>query len=88
LCSIAAASRNHPQVNLGLSTRGALALMRCARIAAALRDAEFVAPDDVKSMARFVLPHRLMLTPDAALEGVSDQQVAKNILDSVKVPRQ
>jgi len=85
---IAAASRNHPQVNLGVSTRGALALMRCARIAAALRDAEFVAPDDVKSMARFVLPHRLMLTPDAALEGVSDQQVAHSILDGVKVPRQ
>jgi len=85
---IAATSRNHPQINLGLSTRGALALMRCARIAAALRDAEFVAPDDVKAMARFVLPHRLMLTPDAALEGVGDLQVAQSILDSVKVPRE
>ena len=85
---IAAASRNHPHANLGLSTRGALALMRCARIAAALRGAEFVAPDDVKSMVRFVLPHRLMMTADAALEGISDQQVAQSILDSVKVPRQ
>jgi MoxR-like ATPase len=85
---IAAASRNHPQANLGLSTRGALALMRCARVAAALRDAEFVAPDDVKSMVRFVLPHRLMMTADASLEGISDQKVAQSILDSVKVPRQ
>ena len=85
---IAAASRNHPQINLGLSTRGALALMRCARIESALRDAEFVAPDDVKAMARFVLPHRLMLTPDAALEGVGDLQVAQSILDSAKVPRE
>ena len=86
--AIAAASRNHPQVNLGLSTRGALALMRCGRIAAALRDAEFVAPDDVKAMARFVLPHRLMLTPDAALEGVGDLQVAQSIVDGVNVPRE
>jgi MoxR-like ATPase len=85
---IAAASRNHPQVNLGLSTRGALALMRCARIEAALRDLEFVAPDDVKAMALFVLPHRLMLTPDAALEGISDQKVAQSILENVQVPRQ
>jgi len=86
--AISAASRNHPQINLGLSTRGALSLMRCARIEAALRDAEFVAPDDVKAMARFVLPHRLMLTPDAALEGVGDLQVAQSIVDAVKVPRE
>jgi len=85
---IAAASRNHPQINLGLSTRGALALMRCARIESALRDAEFVAPDDVKAMARFVLPHRLMLTPDAALEGVGDPQVAQSILDGVEGRRE
>lgn len=86
--AIAAASRNHPQINLGLSTRGALALMRCARIAAALRDGDFVAPDDVKAMARFVLPHRMMLTPDAALEGIGDLQVAQSIVDGVKVPRE
>ena len=84
---IAAASRVHAQVSLGLSTRGALALMRCARIEAALRSGEYVTPDDVKVVAKPVMAHRLVLTPDALLEGVQPESVLHAILSQVKVPR-
>lgn len=85
---VAATSRGHHHVSLGLSTRGALGLMRCARIEAALRGAEFVTPDDVKAVARPVMAHRLVLTPDAQLEAVQAQQVVDEVLGSVKVPRE
>ena len=81
------ASREHPRVSLGLSTRGALALMKAARVAAGLRGAEFVAPDDVKDVAPWVMPHRLVLTPEAALEGARDLEVVRALLADTPVPR-
>ncbi len=85
--AIAKASREHPQIALGLSTRGALALLRAARVAAALRGSEFVAPDDVKFAVPWTVPHRLTLSADAALEGRSDHAVASAVLERVAVPR-
>ena len=85
--SVATASRAHPHVSLGLSTRGALAVMRCARVEAALRGAEFVTPDDVKTVTRAVVNHRLILSPDASLEGVRGEDVVDAVLDQVPVPR-
>jgi len=84
---LARASREHAHVALGLSTRGALALLRGARIHAALRGADFVAPDDVKAMAPLVMPHRMALAPEALLEGVSELAVTQRILELVPVPR-
>jgi MoxR-like ATPase len=84
---IARASREHPRVSLGLSTRGALALMKAARVAAGLRGADFVAPDDVKDVAQWVMPHRLVLTPEAALEGARDLEVVRALLADTPVPR-
>ncbi len=84
---IGASSRTHEHVSLGLSTRGALALMRSARIEAALRGGQFVTPDDVKLVARPVMGHRLILTPDAALEGIDAAHVVEAILDQTEVPR-
>jgi MoxR-like ATPase len=84
---IATASRTHAQVSLGLSTRGALGLMRCARVEAALRGGAFVTPDDVKAVARPVMAHRLMLTPEAQLEGVDTGAMTDSILGQVSVPR-
>jgi MoxR-like ATPase len=84
---LAAASREHPRLALGLSTRGLLALVKAARVAAGLRAAEFVTPDDVKQVAPWVLSHRLVLTPEATLEGVSDAQVVDNLLTTTPVPR-
>jgi MoxR-like ATPase len=84
---IAAASRQHPRLSLGLSTRGALALLKSARITAGLRGGEFVTPDDVKEAAPWVISHRLVLTPEAALEGLADIDVVRSLLAETPVPR-
>ena len=84
---LAAASREHPRLSLGLSTRGALALIKSARITAGLRGGDFVAPDDVKEAAPWVVAHRLVLTPEAALEGLTDLDVVRALLAETPVPR-
>jgi MoxR-like ATPase len=87
ILELAQASRQHSHLTLGLSTRGALAVLRAARIAAALRGGAFVTPDDVKEMVPSVISHRLVLAPEAMLEGVSTQALVQRILDQVPVPR-
>lgn len=84
---IASASRVHANINLGLSSRGALALMRTARVEAALRGGDFVTPDDVKCVANTVMAHRLILSADAMLEGQQHSQLVDDILNQVDVPR-
>jgi MoxR-like ATPase len=84
---LAQASRQHAHLTLGLSTRGALAVLRAARIAAALRGSGFVAPDDVKEMLPSVIAHRLVLAPEAMLEGVTTQSIVQRLLNQVPVPR-
>lgn len=84
---LAAASRQHPGLSLGLSTRGALALLKAARITAGLRGGDFVTPDDVKEAAIWVIAHRLVLTPEAALEGSMDIDVVRSLLAETPVPR-
>jgi MoxR-like ATPase len=85
--ALAQASRQHAHLTLGLSTRGALAVLRAARIAAALRGSAFVAPDDVKEMLPMAVAHRLSLSPEAMLEGVTTQQIVQRLLEQVPVPR-
>ncbi|HEV3179520.1 MAG TPA: MoxR family ATPase [Steroidobacteraceae bacterium] len=84
---LAAATREHPRLALGLSTRGALALLKAARIVAGLRAGDFVTPDDVKQAAPWILAHRLVLTPEASLEGASDAEIVKSVLATTPVPR-
>jgi MoxR-like ATPase len=84
---LARASREHGRLLLGLSTRGALALLRAARIATALRGGEFVTPDDVKEVAVQVMAHRLVLSPETLLEGARDVDVVRGLLADTPVPR-
>jgi len=84
---IAAASRADARLSLGLSTRGALCLVKAARIVAGFRGGDFVTPDDVKEAAPWVMAHRLVLTPEAALEGLVDIDVARGLLAETPVPR-
>ena len=84
---LARASREHNRPTLGLSTRGALALLKAARVSAGLRGSEFVTPDDVKQVAPAVMAHRLVLTPEAALEGAADLDVVRALLAETPVPR-
>lgn len=87
ILGIARASREHAQIALGLSTRGALALLLAARVAAGLRGSEFVTPDDVKLVVPWVIPHRLTLSSEAALEGRTDRELTRTLLERVPVPR-
>lgn len=85
--ALAKASREHSYISLGLSTRGALALLRAARVAAGLRGSEFVTPDDLKLVAPWVIAHRLTLSSEAALERRSALTIVRELLERVPVPR-
>jgi MoxR-like ATPase len=85
--AIADASRRHPQSSLGLSTRGVLSLMRCARVQAAIEGRDFVTPDDIKLLAEPVMRHRLQLSPDALLQGLGSDELVAAILQQVEVPQ-
>jgi MoxR-like ATPase len=61
--------------------------VRSARIAAGMRGADFVTPDDVKDVAPLVIPHRLVLAPEAILEGVNEVTITQRLLDQTAVPR-
>jgi MoxR-like ATPase len=87
VAEIAKASRSEPRLSLGLSTRGALALMRCARVEAACQGRDYVVPDDVKGIATHITAHRLVLTPEASLEGIDCVQVYNDIAARVPAPR-
>ena len=87
ITQICGASRTSPQVQLGASPRASQALLACARTAAALQGRDFITPDDVKYVAPPVLRHRILLRPDAEIEGLTPDQVVAGILASVPVPR-
>src|SRR5262249_19092102 len=80
-------TRNHRSVYLGASPRGSLGLVACARAHAATEGRRYAVPDDVKSFAAPVLRHRIVLHPDAELEGVSADDVVESILSEVPVPK-
>ena len=84
---IAAATRTHHDLRLGISTRGTLALLRTARAWAATSERDFVTPDDVQDIASAVCSHRIALTPEAELRGAQTEQIMATLLDEVPVPR-
>ena len=76
------ATRDHADLVLGASPRGSLALFKTAQALAALRGRAFVLPDDVKVLAGPALAHRLIVRPESALKGYSDQRVVDDLLRS------
>jgi MoxR-like ATPase len=84
---IARATRVSPSLALGVSPRGATALLATSRAWAWLSGRAYVTPDDVKALAVATLAHRLMLRPEAELEGTSATSVLHSVLASVPVPR-
>ena len=81
------ATRGRSDLLLGVSPRGALALQRAARAFAASVNRDYVVPDDVKWLAPTVLEHRLILSPDAELHGVTQGDIVRDVLTRVPVPR-
>lgn len=78
-------TRQHPQVQLGASPRGSLALIRAAQAAAALDSRDYVVPDDVKFMATSVLAHRLILKAESILRGTTASSIIGELLHQVDV---
>lgn len=87
IVDICRATRQSPSLSLGVSPRGATALLATARAWAWLSGRSFVTPDDVKALAPATLQHRVALRPEAQLEGVTADSVMATILSAVPVPR-
>ncbi|MGH2366795.1 MAG: AAA family ATPase [Chloroflexota bacterium] len=87
LVAIQRATRTAPEAQYGSSVRGAIGLMNASKALAAFAGREYVTPDDVKAVAAPTLRHRLMLKPEAELDGVSPDDVLVRILGNVAVPR-
>jgi MoxR-like ATPase len=87
VADVARATRTSPSVQLGVSPRGATALLATSRAWAWLSGRDFVTPDDVKALARPTLRHRIQLRPEAELEGVSPDSILETVLGTVPVPR-
>ena len=83
---IAEETRRHVSIRLGLSVRGALAFVRCAKTWAISQGRNHVIPDDVKLLALPVLQHRLLVTPEAQFAGITVEQVITQILGEVAPP--
>jgi MoxR-like ATPase len=83
---LAAATREHKQVRVGVSPRGVIALSRAAQAYALVDGRAYVVPEDVKSLVESVFAHRLLLAPDAAMRGVTAGEILRTVLDSVPAP--
>jgi MoxR-like ATPase len=81
------ATREHPDLRLGVSTRGTLLLLSVARAYAVGRGRNWVSPDDIKAVAVPVLAHRLSIAPEAELDGVTSLDVLEQIIAATAVPR-
>ena len=84
---IVEATREHRDVELGASPRGSLALLKLSKARAYLRNGDFVLPDDVKALAVPALSHRLILKPERWMSGARSQDVVREVLDSIPVPK-
>ncbi|HOG07610.1 MAG: MoxR family ATPase [Syntrophales bacterium] len=84
ILDIVAASRHHPYIRAGISTRGALAVTASARTYAFFCGRDFVIPEDIRELAPFTLPHRLLLKEE--YESLDKKELVQSILDTVKVP--
>jgi MoxR-like ATPase len=84
---LCAATRSSAALECGAGPRGSLSLIRCARARALLEGRDFIIPDDVKTLAVPVLAHRLTLSAEGELEGLSERRMVETILASVEAPR-
>ena len=80
-------TRNHKSIYLGASPRASLAVMNASKASAAMRGRDFVTPEDIIDIVAPVLRHRIILAPDKEMEGVTEDDVIKQIIQSMEVPR-
>ncbi|WP_416381036.1 AAA family ATPase [Hymenobacter sp. GOD-10R] len=87
IAQLVGSTRAHKALYLGASPRASLALLNGAKALSALRGRDFVTPEDVQFLAPAVLRHRILLTPEREMEGVSPDDVVKQIIQQLEVPR-
>ena len=81
------ATRQHKSLYLGASPRASLAIMHAAKATAALQGRDFVTPEDILEVAVPALRHRILLTPEKEMEGITEEDVIKQIIQSLDIPR-
>jgi MoxR-like ATPase len=84
---IARQTRQWPTIAVGASPRAAISLMLISKALAAIRGRDFVIPDDVKGCAPAVLRHRVVLKPETEIEGTKADDVVRDLIQAVKVPK-
>ena len=87
IAKIINATRNNPSLFLGASPRASLAILRASKANAAIKGRDFVNPEDIIEMAIPVMRHRIILTPEKEMEGISTDELINNIINSLEVPR-
>jgi MoxR-like ATPase len=87
IAAIVNETRNNPSLYLGASPRASLAILRSAKACAAIKGRDFVTPDDIVEMAPHILRHRIILTPEKEMEGLTTDDLIDSILKSIQVPR-
>ncbi len=80
-------TRNHGKIFLGGSPRASLSILKSSKSIAAIRGRDFVTPEDIQFIAKHVLNHRLILTPEAEMEGVTPEEIVAEIIQTIEVPR-
>ena len=85
--TVAHETRSSAALFLGASPRASLALLNASKAYACINGRHFVTPEDIKTIALPVLRHRVALTPDKEMEGVTTDDIVKQIIDKVEVPR-
>ncbi len=81
IVTLAEATRSHPDLSLGVSPRGSLALLKAAQALAAIRGRDYVTPDDIKILVPLTLAHRLILKPEAELRGRTAAAILEDVLE-------
>ncbi|WP_431160976.1 AAA family ATPase [Flagellimonas beolgyonensis] len=87
IASIVDNTRSNANLYLGASPRASISIMEASKALAAINGRDFVTPEDIKKVAAPVLAHRIMLTPEREMEGLTAEQVVKQIVDSIEIPR-
>lgn len=80
-------TRSNPNLSLGASPRASIALLEASKASAALQGRDFITPDDVKYVAPNILGHRVLLTPEKEMEGLTSDFIIKQIVDAIEIPR-
>jgi len=86
IVNIARATRENAQIRLGVSPRGSISLMKASQALAYIYGRDYVLPDDVKYLAPYVFPHRIILSQEAAFSGRTNEEIIHHVLEGVDIP--